>query len=216
MDPTFDSSEPTGLPPEREEGLPAGPFRRAALANWLTQKLDAVAWRLRGYRFRLLGVRLHEKVHLRRVRIPRNFHQIQIGSHTYIDDHTVLLVSDGNVPETGNPKILIGQRCGFNRFSIIDASLKIEIGNETRVGPSVYITDHDHGTALDRPVYTQALSEQAVSIGRDVWIGAHAVILKGVTIGDQAVVAAGAVVTKDVPPATIVAGIPAKPIGKRT
>jgi acetyltransferase-like isoleucine patch superfamily enzyme len=49
-------------------------------------------------------------------------------------------------------------------------------------------------------------------VGKNVWIGAHATILQGVTIGDNAVVAAGAVVNKDVPANTIVGGIPAKPI----
>jgi acetyltransferase-like isoleucine patch superfamily enzyme len=56
----------------------------------------------------------------------------------------------------------------------------------------------------------QGVSTNPVTIGDDIWIGANAVILPGVTIGDHSVVAAGAVVTKDVPPHTLVAGVPAK------
>ena len=65
----------------------------------------------------------------------------------------------------------------------------------------------------DTPGYDRFTDE--CTIGNDVWIGANACILRGVTVGDGAVIAAGAVVTKDVPPYTIVGGIPAKPLKKR-
>ena len=67
--------------------------------------------------------------------------------------------------------------------------------------------DHD----LD-PAHRQDMFPGPIRIGRNVWIGAHATILRNVTIGDGAVVAAGAVVTKDVPPNTVVAGVPARVI----
>lgn len=63
--------------------------------------------------------------------------------------------------------------------------------------------------------YADSEKKYSVVIGNDVWIGVGAILLAGVTIGDGAVVAAGAVVTKDVPPYTVVGGVPAKPIKKR-
>ena len=63
--------------------------------------------------------------------------------------------------------------------------------------------------------HAQENREQGIVIGNDVWIGYEAVILAGVTVGDGAIIGTRAVVTKDVPPYTIVAGIPAKPIRKR-
>ncbi|EIJ1651687.1 hypothetical protein LH909_004307 [Escherichia coli] len=69
----------------------------------------------------------------------------------------------------------------------------------------------NHGVVLNTiPMKNQPLEKKGIKIKNDVWIGAHSVILDGVTINDGAVVAAGAVVTKDVPENAIVAGVPAK------
>jgi acetyltransferase-like isoleucine patch superfamily enzyme len=76
----------------------------------------------------------------------------------------------------------------------------------------VQVLDNDfHAITVDG---TQQPSKASVVIGDRVWVGTRAVILKGVTIGDGAIVAAGAVVTKDVPPGAIVAGMPAKVVGR--
>jgi acetyltransferase-like isoleucine patch superfamily enzyme len=81
----------------------------------------------------------------------------------------------------------------------------ITVGDHTLFGPGVLVTTlgHDYGL-MDMPVEVQP-----IVVGSQVWVGARAVILPGVTIGDGAVVAAGAVVTKDVAPWTVVAGVPA-------
>ena len=69
--------------------------------------------------------------------------------------------------------------------------------------------------APDTPIYQQAANSKGIVIGKDVWIGAQAGIVDGVTIGDHAVVGMGSIVTKDVPDWAIVAGNPAKVIGDR-
>ncbi len=171
-----------------------------------------VGWRVRLVFYRWAGARLGDRVVLKKVSIPRNPWDIEIGSDTYIDDHTVLLTTG---EPTGMPRIRIGRKCGFNRFSLIDASELIEIHDFVRVGPNCYITDHDHGMDLDRPVTKQPLVSKPVVIERDAWIGAGVTILKGVRIGEQAVIAAGAVVTKDVPAREIHGGVPARKIGMR-
>lgn len=80
----------------------------------------------------------------------------------------------------------------------------------------MFITSDNHGIRRDRLIREQPGDEHDVVIGNDVWIGAYGIVLPGVTIGDGAVIAAGSVVTKDVAPYTIVAGVPAKQIGQRT
>jgi acetyltransferase-like isoleucine patch superfamily enzyme len=85
---------------------------------------------------------------------------------------------------------------------------RIRIGAGTTIANNVVIVDHDHDYAHNGRFMKCA----PVDIGRNVWIGANAVILKGVTIGDHAIVAAGAVVTKNVPEGAIVGGVPAKEI----
>lgn len=84
----------------------------------------------------------------------------------------------------------------------------VEIGSGATIGRDVVIRSYD-GHKIERPNYK--ISEP-IKIGRDVWIGQGATILKGVTIGDGAIIASKAVVTKDVPPHAVVAGVPAKVI----
>ena len=83
----------------------------------------------------------------------------------------------------------------------------IEIGDNALIGQQVVIATLNHDLAPDKRAN---MSPAPVKIGNNVWIGAHATILAGVTIGDNAVVAAGAVVTKDVPANSVVGGVPAK------
>ena len=84
------------------------------------------------------------------------------------------------------------------------------------MGPNVKMFSTNHGTKKEKPMTFQDMQEADIVIGNDCWIGANVVILKGVTIPDGCVVAAGAVVSKPLTdPYTIYGGIPAKPISKR-
>ncbi|MCW3039189.1 MAG: hexapeptide repeat-containing transferase [Solirubrobacterales bacterium] len=84
----------------------------------------------------------------------------------------------------------------------------IDIGDDVMIGPNVHLISSGH--PLDPATRRSAITTAPVRIGRGVWIGAGAMILQGVTVGEDAVVAAGAVVTRDVPPRTLVAGVPAQ------
>ena len=87
----------------------------------------------------------------------------------------------------------------------------VTIGNHVNLAQGITVTALNHNIAeKGLRIDEQGVSTNPVTIGNDIWIGANAVILPGVTIGDHSVVAAGAVVTKDVPPHTLVAGVPAK------
>ena len=92
----------------------------------------------------------------------------------------------------------------------------IEIGACTAIGPGAIIRAANHAyDRLDIPIMDQGHTPGTIKIGPDVWIGANAVITANVTIGQGAIVGAGAVVTHDVPPYSIVGGVPAKVIGQR-
>jgi acetyltransferase-like isoleucine patch superfamily enzyme len=87
----------------------------------------------------------------------------------------------------------------------------ITIGNEVNLAQGVVVSALNHNYAdTTRSIHTQGVSTAPVIISDDVWIGANATITPGVTIGRHSVVAAGSVVTHDVPPFTIVAGVPAR------
>jgi acetyltransferase-like isoleucine patch superfamily enzyme len=105
----------------------------------------------------------------------------------------------------------------------------VRIGKRTQIAMGAYISTQDHvieGPAIAYPPfpgfhgreaeeYNRIRKRMAVSIGNDVWVGCRACILRGVNIGDGAIIGAGAVVTKDVEPYMIVGGVPAKPIRPR-
>ena len=136
---------------------------------------------------------------------------ITIGARTIFDEGLFLTAWTSH----GTPSITIGQGCNFGAFNHITAINSITIGDNCLTGKSVTITDNSHGE-IDReslnipPNTRKVVSKGPVIIGNNVWIGDKATILPNVTIGDGVVVAANAVVNKDVPPYCVVAGIPAK------
>ena len=103
--------------------------------------------------------------------------------------------------------ITIGKNVFFNTGCSFQDRGGISIGDGSMIGMNVAIATLNHG--LDLETRNTTFSSPVV-IGKNVWIGSNATILPGVTIGDNSVVAAGAVVTKDVPENTVVAGVPAK------
>lgn len=94
----------------------------------------------------------------------------------------------------------------MNYAAMIECFDSITIGDDVAISENVVIRDSDNHKLIQDGYQ----STQPIVIGNHVWIGMNSVILKGVTIGDGAVIAAGSVVTKDVPPASLVAGVPAK------
>lgn len=107
--------------------------------------------------------------------------------------------------------ITIGKNVFFNTGCSFQDRGGIRIGNGSMVGMNVVIATLNHGLPLETRNITYS---SPVIIGENVWIGSNATILPGVTIGDNSVVGAGAVVTKDVPENTVVAGVPAKVVKK--
>lgn len=137
---------------------------------------------------------------------------IVIGNSVSIMRHCVLetcMIAD-NVPE-----LIIRDKVSIGEYSHITCANRIEIGEGLLTGRFVLITDNAHGQSIPEeagvpPILRQVYSRGPVIIGKNVWIGDKATILPNVTIGDGAIVAANAVVTKDVPSFTVVGGCPAK------
>jgi acetyltransferase-like isoleucine patch superfamily enzyme len=115
-------------------------------------------------------------------------------------------------------RLALGKNVGLSS-TVICAGLQIEIGAGTLIGAGAMIIDNDFHEYTPQGWRDESRSNaRAIKIGREVFIGARAIVLKGVTIGDRAIVGAGAVVTKDVPADHVATGNPAsvRPIRKET
>lgn len=110
----------------------------------------------------------------------------------------------------GGRTLRFGRNVFVNHGCTIVAVGGVEIGDDVMIGPNVQLVSGGH--PLDPKTRRSACTCAPIRIGRGVWIGAGATVLQGVVVGDDAVVAAGAVVTGDVPPRTVVGGVPARVI----
>ncbi len=143
---------------------------------------------------------------------PQN---ISIGCNTVLDNYCVIETWCDKVNGYGN--VIIGNNCSIGEYSHISSVNKIKIGDNLLTGRFVLITDNSHGginydSLLIPPYQRDIISKGPVIIGNNVWIGDKVTILAGISIGDGAVIAANAVVTHDVPPYSLVGGIPGKVI----
>jgi acetyltransferase-like isoleucine patch superfamily enzyme len=110
----------------------------------------------------------------------------------------------------GPQSVYLDDEVSINPFVHIWGNGEVRVGRRTIISSHVAITSLTHDP--DAPVLSDTLLAKPVIIEHDAWVGAHAIILPGVRIGAHAVVAAGSLVRKDVPPYTIVAGVPAAAI----
>lgn len=108
-------------------------------------------------------------------------------------------------------ELTVGDRTVFGHRCTIGVRSRVSIGADSLIAEMVSIRDHDHRFAdLHRPVRDQGVDVADVVIGRNVWLGSKVTVLKGVRIGDGAIVGAGAVVTRDIPAGAIALGVPAR------
>jgi acetyltransferase-like isoleucine patch superfamily enzyme len=139
-------------------------------------------------------------------------HQVSIGAKCALE-HGIYFKFDGVWSE--GPSIIIedevflGFGCEFN------INYGIKISKYSNIASGCKFIDHDHGTKIGILIGPQTTVKEKIVIGQDVWLGCNVVVLKGVSIGDGAVVAAGAVVTKSIPANEIWGGVPAKYIKTR-
>ncbi len=128
--------------------------------------------------------------------------KIRIGDNVRLADHAHVFVAEGAELEIEDG-VFIG------RGTVVAASRRVHLGSGSQIAHYVTVIDSDHRfSAADKRLAESGGVSAAIEIGRDVWIGANAVLLKGVTVGRGAVVGAGAVVTKAVPARTVATGNP--------
>ncbi|MFJ4979730.1 acyltransferase [Streptomyces coeruleorubidus] len=127
---------------------------------------------------------------------------LYLGDRSYIAAHAYV---------TGD--IRTGADCTINPFTVVRGT--VTLGDAVRIGAHSSLLAFNHGTSPDLPVHQQPVTSRGITVGDDVWIGSHVVVVDGVTIGDHCVVGAGAVVTKDLPAWTVAAGNPARRIRDR-
>lgn len=143
--------------------------------------------------------------------------RIKIGSYTSIGHHSILGCWMQYANEKYEPEIVIGNNCCIGEYCHITAINKIIIGDGLLTGRYVYIGDNSHGglsieEAQISPLSRKLVSKGGIVIGKNVWLGDKVTILPNVHIGDNVIVAANSVVTKDVVSNSVVAGVPAKVI----
>jgi acetyltransferase-like isoleucine patch superfamily enzyme len=134
--------------------------------------------------------------------------RVRFGRWTWIGHDTKIRCHEGEV-RIGS-KTVLGQECTISAYQ------HVSIGDQCILADRVMLIDFDHNVAeVERPIRVQGIYKRDVRVGNNVWIGFAAQILRGVTVGDNAIVGAGAVVTKDVPANAVVAGVPARVIRMR-
>jgi acetyltransferase-like isoleucine patch superfamily enzyme len=145
--------------------------------------------------------------------------RLEFGKHVTIGAYTVISIEPDYVTCAEDGAVLIvGDDTYFGELNNIRVAGITRIGSKCLISQGVSIIGSNHSFVPGIPITEQPsrTDKLGVMIGDDVWIGANATILPGVTIGRGAVIAAGSVVTSDVPPDVIVAGVPARVIRART
>jgi acetyltransferase-like isoleucine patch superfamily enzyme len=194
-------------PPEQVPRMMSG------LEPLLLRMPRGLASRLRLRFYRALGMRIGRRNRMEGGGRVRRCSHIAIGDYNAFTAGCWLWPEDADY---AGIRIRIGSYNYFNRNVMIDACGLVEIGERNMIGPDVYITDSNHQYGNGAAPHELPMARGYVRIGNRCWIGAKAVILKDVVLGDGCVVAAGAVVTRPVPSGAVVAGVPAKVLENRS
>jgi acetyltransferase-like isoleucine patch superfamily enzyme len=176
---------------------------RKHLKFTLANRLRSVT---QGWRLGKLGKNVHIDRHVEFMRFPKNI---------FISNNVVVKEGARICSCNETAVVFIGENTTIGYHTFVFASSKIEIGSNCLIAPFVYIVDSNHQIKRDVNINLQPNETAPIVIGNDVWIASNVTILKGVTIGDGAVIAANSVVNKDVGRYEIFGGSPAKKIGER-
>ena len=134
--------------------------------------------------------------------------RVALGRWSWLGHGTKIRCHEGRV--SIGAKTVLGQECTISAYQ------HVSIGRECVIADRVMMIDFDHGAVeVERPIRLQGIYKREVRVGNNVWIGYGACLLRGVTVGDNAIVGTSAVVTRDVPANAVVGGIPARVLRMR-
>ena len=137
--------------------------------------------------------------------------ELQIGKRGTIRFGRFTWIGDGSKIRCHEGEVVIGDKTVMGQECTISAYKHVRIGEQCVIADRAMFIDFDHGTVeVERPIRVQGIYKRPVDVGSNVWIGYGACVLRGVQIGDNAVVGTNAVVTKDVPVNAVVGGLPAR------
>jgi acetyltransferase-like isoleucine patch superfamily enzyme len=142
--------------------------------------------------------------------------QIQIGKRGRIEFGRFVWVGDGTKIRCHEGEVIIGPKTVLGQDCTISAYKRVRIGEQCVIADRAMFIDFDHGVVeVERPIRQQGIYKREVVVGSNCWIGYGACVLRGVRIGDNAIVGSNSVVTRDVPANAVVGGVPAKLIRMR-
>ena len=142
--------------------------------------------------------------------------QIQIGKRGRLRFGRFVWIGDGTKIRCHEGEVIIGDKTVLGQECTISAYQHVRIGEQCVIADRAMFIDFDHGIVdVERTIREQGIYKRDVNVGSNVWIGYGACILRGVQVGDNAVIGTNAVVTADVPANAVVGGIPAKVIRMR-
>ena len=157
---------------------------------------------------RLQGLRVPPTSHISPRAVVRQATHIDLGEGVGVGRNVELNPQGG--------RLTIGNNVSIQNGCVLYGAGGITIGNDTRIANGCLLVSFNHVFQdPDIPIRKQGIQALGIKVGSDVWLGARAIVLDGVDIGDGAVIAAGAVVTKDVAAGAIMGGVPAKRLGTR-
>ncbi len=192
-------------------------FLTAASLRWVLRNRAYTGWYLLRYwrflRFKLANPQVITTGFVflgKRVEVTARpgFGRLVLGRWVHVGDGTSLRCHEGT--------LRIGDKTVFGRNIVINSYLDVQVGAACIIADLVYITDFDHVFAdLTVPIKDQGIVKSPVRIGSDVWLATKVSVVRGTSIGDGSVVAANAVVTRDLPQYSVAAGVPARVIRNR-
>jgi acetyltransferase-like isoleucine patch superfamily enzyme len=134
--------------------------------------------------------------------------RVRFGRFVWVGDGTKIRCHEGEV--VIGAKTVLGQECTISAYK------RVRIGEQCVIADRVMFIDFDHGVVeVERPIRLQGIYKEPVAVGSNVWIGYGACVLRGTSVGDNAVLGTYAVATKDVPANAVAAGVPARVIRMR-
>lgn len=141
--------------------------------------------------------------------------RISIGDNTYFNRNCILTAIESFNGDSFTPQIVIGENCNFGEYCHITSINSIVIGDGVLTGRFVIMTDNAHGSSTIQslkksPTRRELYSKGPIVVGSNVWIGDKVTICSGVSIGENTIIAANTVVTKDVPSYCVYAGNPGR------